>query len=59
MLIHSRDEAESLNCKSCLCHGQFSCVRSNNCYCDDHVKRKGVKYDNSKFEKQALCTLYV
>ena len=36
-------EAESLKCQSCNKHGQYSCLRCKTCYCDDHVRRKGVK----------------
>jgi len=41
-------ESESLKCKSCNKHGQFSCLRCKDCYCDDHVKRKGVKYEKNQ-----------
>ena len=29
---------------SCNRHGQHSCLRCKVCFCDDHVRRKGVKY---------------
>ena len=29
---------------SCNRLGQYSCLRCKVCFCDDHVKRKGVKY---------------
>ena len=29
---------------SCNRLGQHSCLRCKVCYCDDHVRRKGVKY---------------
>ena len=29
---------------SCNRLGQFSCLRCKICFCDDHVRRKGVKY---------------
>lgn len=41
-------EAESLKCQSCNRHGQYSCLRCKTCYCDDHVKRKGVKYERNQ-----------
>lgn len=41
-------EAESLKCQSCNKHGQYSCLRCKTCYCDDHVRRKGVKYDKNQ-----------
>ncbi|XP_076468204.1 zinc finger protein 330 homolog [Babylonia areolata] len=37
-------EAETLKCLSCNRHGQYSCLRCKSCYCEDHVRRKGVKY---------------
>ena len=36
-------EAENLKCQSCNRQGQYSCLRCKVCYCDDHVRRKGVK----------------
>ena len=41
-------EAESLKCQSCNKHGQYSCLRCKTCYCDDHVRRKGVKYEKNQ-----------
>jgi len=40
-------ESESLKCLSCNKHGQYSCLRCKICFCDDHVRRKGVKYDKN------------
>lgn len=37
-------EAENLKCASCNRLGQFSCLRCKICFCDDHVRRKGIKY---------------
>lgn len=37
-------EAENLKCLSCNRLGQYSCLRCKTCYCEDHVRRKGVKY---------------
>ena len=31
---------------SCNKLGQYSCLRCKICFCEDHVRRKGVKYDN-------------
>ncbi|XP_050736279.1 zinc finger protein 330 homolog [Eriocheir sinensis] len=39
-------EQESYKCLSCNRHGQYSCLRCKTCYCEEHVRRKGVKYDN-------------
>ncbi|XP_065346762.1 zinc finger protein 330 homolog [Cloeon dipterum] len=41
-------EAESYKCQSCNRLGQFSCLRCKVCFCDDHVKRKGFKYERGK-----------
>jgi len=41
-------ESESLKCQSCNKHGQYSCLRCKTCYCDDHVRRKGFKYDKNQ-----------
>ena len=41
-------ESESLKCQSCNKHGQFSCLRCKICFCDDHVRRKGVKYEKNQ-----------
>ncbi|KAF2359214.1 Zinc finger protein NOA36 [Trinorchestia longiramus] len=38
-------EQESYKCLSCSRLGQYSCLRCKTCYCEDHVKRKGVKFD--------------
>ncbi|VDM46715.1 unnamed protein product [Toxocara canis] len=48
-------DAECLECKrgvwehgmSCNRHGQFTCMRCKICFCDEHVRRKGFKYDKS------------
>lgn len=37
-------ESDSNKCGSCNKLGQYSCLRCKICFCDDHVKRKGVKY---------------
>ena len=29
-------------------HGQYSCLRCKTCYCDDHVIRKGFKYEKNQ-----------
>lgn len=36
-------DSESYKCMSCNKLGQFSCLRCKICFCDDHVRRKGVK----------------
>lgn len=41
-------EAESFKCQSCNKLGQYSCLRCKTCYCEDHVKRKGFKYEKNK-----------
>ncbi|XP_030836812.1 zinc finger protein 330 homolog isoform X2 [Strongylocentrotus purpuratus] len=37
-------ESESYKCGSCNRLGQYSCLKCKICFCDDHVKRKGIKY---------------
>ena len=37
-------ESENYKCVSCNRLGQHSCLRCKVCFCDDHVRRKGVKY---------------
>jgi len=41
-------EAENLKCQSCNRHGQYSCLRCKVCFCEDHVRRKGVKYEKNQ-----------
>ncbi|EEC20554.1 conserved hypothetical protein [Ixodes scapularis] len=41
-------EAETLKCMSCNRLGHHSCLRCKTCYCDDHVKRKGFKYERNQ-----------
>jgi len=41
-------ESESFKCQSCNKLGQYSCLRCKTCYCDDHVRRKGFKYEKNK-----------
>ncbi|KAG7204904.1 hypothetical protein KM043_005299 [Ampulex compressa] len=41
-------EAESFKCQSCNRLGQYSCLRCKTCYCEEHVRRKGFKYEKNK-----------
>ncbi|XP_071857624.1 zinc finger protein 330 homolog Noa36 isoform X1 [Bombus fervidus] len=41
-------EAESFKCQSCNRLGQYSCLRCKTCYCEDHIRRKGFKYEKNK-----------
>jgi len=41
-------EAENLKCLSCNRHGQYSCLRCKICFCEDHVRRKGIKYEKNQ-----------
>lgn len=41
-------ESESYKCQSCNRLGQYSCLRCKTCYCEDHIRRKGFKYDKNK-----------
>ncbi|XP_071949740.1 zinc finger protein 330-like [Antedon mediterranea] len=38
-------DAESYKCLSCNKLGQYSCLRCKICYCEDHIRRKGFKYE--------------
>lgn len=33
---------------SCNKLGQYSCLRCKTCYCEDHIRRKGFKYEKNK-----------
>merc|ERR1712025_1535358 len=35
-------------CQSCNRHGQYTCLRCKVCFCEDHVRRKGVKYEKNQ-----------
>jgi len=41
-------ESETYKCQSCSRHGQYSCLRCKTCYCEDHVRRKGFKYERGQ-----------
>ncbi|KAJ3655439.1 hypothetical protein Zmor_014571 [Zophobas morio] len=41
-------ESENYKCQSCNKLGQYSCLRCKTCYCEDHVRRKGFKYEKNK-----------
>lgn len=41
-------EAETYKCQSCNRHGQYSCLKCKICYCEDHVRRKGFKYERGQ-----------
>ncbi|THD19691.1 zinc finger protein [Fasciola hepatica] len=43
-----RLEAESYKCPSCNRLGSNTCLRCKVTFCDEHAKRKGVKYDKGK-----------
>ena len=34
--------------QSCNRLGQYSCLRCKTCYCEDHIRRKGFKYEKNK-----------
>ncbi|KAG6448481.1 zinc finger protein 330 homolog isoform X1 [Manduca sexta] len=36
-------ESETYKCQSCNRIGQYSCLRCKTCFCEEHVKRRGVK----------------
>ncbi|KAI5739493.1 hypothetical protein M8J77_019919 [Diaphorina citri] len=41
-------ESENYKCKSCNKLGQYSCLRCKICFCEDHARRKGFKYEKNK-----------
>lgn len=41
-------ESENYKCLSCNKLGQYSCLRCKTCYCEDHIRRKGFKYEKNK-----------
>jgi len=41
-------EQENLKCQSCNRHGQYSCLRCKICFCEEHIRRKGVKYEKNQ-----------
>ncbi|VDK26343.1 unnamed protein product [Anisakis simplex] len=43
-------DSENYKCMSCNRLGQFTCMRCKICFCDDHVRRKGFKYDKTMKE---------
>lgn len=48
-------ESEDYKCKSCNKLGQYSCLRCKICFCDEHIKRKGFKYDKNKVPPCPKC----
>lgn len=48
-------ESEDYKCKSCNKLGQYSCLRCKVCFCDEHIKRKGFKYDNKTVPPCPKC----
>ncbi|XP_033124400.1 zinc finger protein 330 homolog [Anneissia japonica] len=40
-------DAESYKCLSCNKLGQYSCLRCKICFCEDHIRRKGFKYEKT------------
>uniref|UniRef100_A0A914VDZ7 Zinc finger protein 330 n=1 Tax=Plectus sambesii TaxID=2011161 RepID=A0A914VDZ7_9BILA len=43
-------DSENYKCLSCNKLGQYTCMRCKICFCDDHVKRKGVKFEKGQTE---------
>lgn len=48
-------EAENYKCASCNRIGTKTCLRCKVTYCDDHGKRKGVKYEHGKLMPCPKC----
>ncbi|GMS95531.1 hypothetical protein PENTCL1PPCAC_17706, partial [Pristionchus entomophagus] len=40
-------DSENYKCGSCNRLGQYTCMRCKVCFCEDHVRRKGIKYDKT------------
>ncbi|KAJ2945314.1 hypothetical protein O0L34_g9401 [Tuta absoluta] len=38
-------ESETYKCQSCNRLGQYSCLRCKTCFCEEHVRRRGVRLD--------------
>ncbi|XP_049697524.1 zinc finger protein 330 homolog isoform X3 [Helicoverpa armigera] len=38
-------ESETYKCQSCNRLGQYSCLRCKTCFCEEHVRRRGVRTD--------------
>ncbi|KAI8440745.1 hypothetical protein MSG28_009084 [Choristoneura fumiferana] len=41
-------ESETYKCQSCNRLGQYSCLRCKTCFCDEHVRRRGVARDQRR-----------
>lgn len=48
-------DSENFKCVSCNRLGQYSCLRCKSCYCEDHVRRKGVKYTKGQIIPCPKC----
>lgn len=40
-------DSENFKCMSCNRLGQYTCMRCKICFCEEHVRRKGFKYDKT------------
>lgn len=48
-------ESEDYKCGSCNRVGTYSCLRCKLCFCDEHVRRKGVKVERGQAMKCPKC----
>lgn len=48
MFIHYLCVIDIILGQSCNKLGQYSCLRCKICYCEDHIRRKGFKYEKNK-----------
>ncbi|GAB6027270.1 Zinc finger protein 330 [Chamberlinius hualienensis] len=48
-------ESETYKCLSCNKLGQYSCLRCKICYCEDHIRRKGFKYEKNQLIPCPKC----
>jgi len=49
-------DSDSYKCASCNRQGQFSCLRCKVCFCDEHVRRKGFKYNKGESMPCPKCS---
>ncbi|VDK30422.1 unnamed protein product [Gongylonema pulchrum] len=46
-------DRENYKCLSCNRHGLYTCMRCKICFCAEHIRKKGFKYD--KIVKELPC----
>ncbi|KOB75389.1 Uncharacterized protein OBRU01_03430 [Operophtera brumata] len=48
-------ESETYKCQSCNRIGQYSCLRCKTCFCEEHVRRRGVRCDRRQAPPCPKC----